>query len=64
MAGCDAQHCVSHTAVAAGWRGDAVCASTVFIIAARQELSPAHLDGVMLDFVLAEAETGIILQTC
>ena len=64
MPGCDAQHGVSRTAVAAGRQGDAFCASAAFFIASRQELSPSHLDGVTLDFVLAEAETGILLQIC
>lgn len=61
---CDAQCSVSRTAVAAGWWGDAFCASAVLVIASRQELSPSHLDGVVPDVVLAEAERGIFLQIC
>lgn len=64
LPGCDAQHCVSRTAVAAGRRGDAFCASAAFITASRQGLAPSRLDGVMLGSVLAEAERGILLQIC
>lgn len=59
----DAQPCICCTAVAVGWQGDAFCASTVFIIASRQELSPSHLDGVIMDFIFAEGDRRI-LQIC
>lgn len=63
LARCDAQLCISCTAVPAGRQGGTVCASAAITIASRQELSPSHLDGVTLDFVLAEPERGI-LQIC